>query len=220
MAKVHQDLLEEVRSFLGAIGDEAVRGFVAGIEWDMPERRLEARPLPCLAWLPAAQAIAGEAGQPLAALLAAAGDRFRWGQTYTVADVGPAFMARYGWLEVFGTRGHFVNDRIAGGLLLLGPETVYPDHHHQAEEVYVTLTGGAEWRMDGGPYSRRAAGEVVHHAQNVSHAMRTGAEPLLAFYLWRGGPLAARSTLAAGNAAQEGGRRAHPGGETPPLRVT
>jgi hypothetical protein len=30
----------------------------------------------------------------------------------------------------------------------------------------------------------------------MKHAMRTGGEPLLAFYLWRGGPLAARSTIA------------------------
>ena len=44
--------------------------------------------------------------------------------------------------------------------------------------------------MGDGAFRRRAAGEVIHHASNVSHAMRTGDEPLLAFYLWRGGPLA------------------------------
>ena len=49
--------------------------------------------------------------------------------------------------------------------------------------------------MGGGGWRLRAAGDVIHHASNVSHAMRTGGEPLLAFYLWRGGPLAARSTI-------------------------
>ena len=96
---------------------------------------------------------------------------------------------------MFGTRGHFANDEIAGGFLILGPGIEYPDHHHVAEELYIPLTGGTEWRMGGGAWRLRAAGEVIHHASNVSHAMRTGEEPLLAFYLWRGGPLAARSTI-------------------------
>jgi hypothetical protein len=44
-------------------------------------------------------------------------------------------------------------------------------------------------------FQARGAGEMVHHASNVSHAMRTGADPLLALYLWRGGPLAQKSTV-------------------------
>ena len=106
------------------------------------------------------------------------------------------FIDNYGWLEVFGTRGHFANDAMAGGFLILGPDIVYPDHHHVAEELYIPLTGG-----DGVAHGRRPVrssarpARSIHHASNVSHAMRTGAEPLLALYLWRGGPLAARSTI-------------------------
>lgn len=44
-------------------------------------------------------------------------------------------------------------------------------------------------------FRTREAGEVIHHASDVSHAMRTGKEPLLALYIWRGGPLAAKSTI-------------------------
>ena len=119
---------------------------------------------------------------------------FHWGQTYTSADFGKEFIDNYGWLEVFGTRGHFDNDTVAGGFLILGPGIDYPDHHHVAEEIYIPLTGGTDWRMGDGAFGR-AAGEVIHHASNVNHAMRTGEEPLLALYLWRGGPLAARSTV-------------------------
>ena len=50
------------------------------------------------------------------------------------------------------------------------------------------------------PRSARPA-RSIHHASNVSHAMRTGNEPLLALYLWRGGPLAQKSTIT-GTAAQ------------------
>lgn len=49
--------------------------------------------------------------------------------------------------------------------------------------------------MGEGGFHVRQAGEVIHHASNVSHAMRTGDEPLLALYIWRGGPLAQKSTI-------------------------
>ncbi|HEY4193145.1 MAG TPA: dimethylsulfonioproprionate lyase family protein, partial [Mesorhizobium sp.] len=97
----------------------------------------------------------------------------------------------------------FVNETVAGGFLILGPEIVYPDHHHVAEEIYVPLTGGTEWRMGEGGFVARRAGEVIHHASNVNHAMRTGSEPLLALYIWRGGPLAQKSTVT-GTVAQQG----------------
>ena len=195
MSTVFDELLSGVRSFLAGFGEEVARSFAADVNWAMPGRELPPRGLPCLAHIPRAAAIAGKGSRPLARLLADRGSDFHWGQTYTAADFGQKFIDNYGWLEVFGTRGHFENDAIAGGFLVLGPDIVYPDHHHIAEELYIPLTSGTDWRMGDGPYCERASGEVVHHASNVSHAMRTGAEPLLAFYLWRGGPLAARSTI-------------------------
>ncbi|TJW53286.1 MAG: transcriptional regulator [Mesorhizobium sp.] len=125
----------------------------------------------------------------------AASRRTALGADLQEADLGKTFIDNYGWLEVFGTRGHFVNDEVAAGLLILGPDIVYPDHHHVAEEIYIPLTGGTQWRMGEGDFRRREAGEVIHHASDVSHAMRTGKEPLLALYIWRGGPLTAKSTI-------------------------
>lgn len=195
MSTVFDELLSGAKSYLAGFGEESVRSFVDGIDWTMPSRKLAQRRLPCLVHLDRAAEIAGEESRPLARLLRDHAGEFHWGQTYTAADFGENFIDNYGWLEVFGTRGHFSNEKLAGGFLLLGPGIEYPDHHHVAEELYIPLTGGTEWRMDGGPWRRRAAGEVIRHASNVSHAMRTGANPLLAFYLWRGGPLAARSTI-------------------------
>ena len=110
-------------------------------------------------------------------LLAERRDDLRWGQTYSEADFGKTFIDNYGWLEVFGTRGHFVNDEVAAGLLILGPDIVYPDHHHVAEEIYIPLTGGTEWRMGEGGFRVRQAGEVIHHASECQprHAHRQGA---------------------------------------------
>ena len=195
MSTLSDELLSGVKSFLAGFGGEPARSFIEGIDWAMPERKLAPRSLPCLVHLPRAAEIAGDSARLLASFLAGRSRDFRWGQTYTSADFGEKFIDNYGWLEVFGTRGHFTNDVIAGGFLILGPGIEYPDHHHVAEELYIPLTGGTEWRMGGGGWRLRAADEVIHHASNVSHAMRTGVEPLLALYLWRGGPLAARSTI-------------------------
>ncbi len=195
MTTALDELLTEFYAFLEAADDELVRDATACVDWNMRPRPLEPRPLPCLRHLGRAAEIAPEKARPLAHSVAAHRDAFHWGQTYTGADFGRKFIDNYGWLEVFGTRGHFVNEAAAAGLLVLGPGILYPDHHHVAEEIYIPLTGGTEWKTGKGPFRRREAGEVVHHASNVSHAMRTGMEPLLALYIWRGGPLAQKSIV-------------------------
>ena len=195
MAAIFCELLDGFRTCLEALGSAEARDAVRRIGWDMPGRPLEPRPLACLQYLSRAAELAPAVVQPLVRLLAGHCDEVHWGQTYTEADFGRHFIDNYGWVELFGTRGHFANETVAGGFLVLGPGVVYPDHHHIAEEIYVPLTGGTEWRMGEGGFRPRAAGEAIHHASNVSHAMRTGSEPLLALYVWHGGPLAQKSTV-------------------------
>ncbi|TIV69427.1 MAG: transcriptional regulator [Mesorhizobium sp.] len=195
MPTVFDQLLDRFHGCLAGVDSDLVSDAVARIDWDMPVRSLDPRWLDCLRHLDRIAEIAPQHVRPLARFVADHRDELRWGQTYTASDFGRAFIDNYGWLEVFGTRGHFVNDDVAAGLLILGPGIVYPDHHHIAEEIYIPLTGGTEWRMGEGGFHVREAGEVIHHASNVSHAMRTGKEPLMALYIWRGGPLAQKSTI-------------------------
>ncbi|TPI26658.1 transcriptional regulator [Mesorhizobium sp. B3-1-9] len=198
MPTIFDELLDRFHAYLAGADNNLVADEVARIGWDMPVRSLEPRALGCLGYLDRIAELAPADAQPLARFVADHRGELRWGQTYTAADFGQGFVDNYGWLEVFGMRGHFVNDAVAAGLLILGPDIVYPDHHHIAEEIYVPLTGGTEWRMGEGGFHTRDAGEVIHHASNVSHAMRTGKEPLMALYLWRGGPLAQKSTIGSG----------------------
>jgi hypothetical protein len=188
-------LLERFRAYLDTFDEALLRDAVARIGWDMPARPLEPHPLACLRHLDRIVELVPASARPLAALVAERRAELRWGQTYSVADFGETFLANYGWLEVFGTRGHFVDDEVAAGLMILGPDIVYPDHRHVAEEIYIPLTGGTEWRTGEDGFRIRKADEVIHHASNVSHAMRTGKEPLLALYIWRGGPLAQKSDI-------------------------
>lgn len=177
----------------------AVRGAFAGVavaapflaEW--PEagvtRILEPVTLPVCRWL-AAMPDGGVMGA-----LKAEAQRLQWRQTYGAGDFGAAFLAGYGWSEFIGLRGPVASERIACGVLLLAPGTVYPAHAHAAAEVYLPISGVAEWRRGDAGFGRVAVGQAVHHPSWMPHAMRVGAEPLAALYLWRGGDLAAKSVI-------------------------
>jgi mannose-6-phosphate isomerase-like protein (cupin superfamily) len=190
---IFDELIEAFRAYVGAL--PGAGGFAGDIEWAMSAREVERAQLPCLGHLDRLAALAAAPERGLVDLLALHRNSLRWGQTYTTADFDRHFLDNYGWMELFGTRGHFNNQMVAGGFLILGPGVEYPDHHHVAEELYVPLAGRADWRKAEGPFLPRAAGEVIHHPSRMSHAMRTDGEPLLALYLWRGGPLAEKSTV-------------------------
>ena len=118
-----------------------------------------------------------------------------WRQTYSTRDADAAFLDNYGWCEILGESGPIAGGRIACGLLLLGPATHYPRHRHEAEEIYLPLHGTAAWQQGDAVWRDRAPGTLIHHAGDEPHAMRTGAVPMLALYLWRGGGLAQKARL-------------------------
>lgn len=160
-------------------------------------RSQQAVRLPVCRWLAGAGAglRAGGLAGALAGEVAAAVDALEWRQTYGAGDFGAAFLERYGWTEVVGLRGPIPSRQVAAGFLLLGPEVTYPPHAHAAEELYLPLSGVAWWQRGDAPFRQVPPGEPIHHAPWVPHAMRTGPEPLLALYLWRGGDLAAKSVI-------------------------
>jgi len=151
--------------------------------------------LPVLAWLPQARACAGPETQALVDAVAELADTLPWGQNYGAADFGDAFQARYGFMELIGPRGPFVAEEIACGLLMFAPDTEYPRHRHEAEEIYVVLAGRAEWRAGTAGYSEEPPGAVLHRPSWSPHATRMGSEPMLALYLWRGGDLMQKSEI-------------------------
>jgi quercetin dioxygenase-like cupin family protein len=131
----------------------------------------------------------------LVAALVAAAPLLQWRQTYAAADFGADFLKSYGWTEFIGLRGPVPSPSLACGVLLLAPGLTYPSHAHQAEELYLPLSGVAEWQMGSAYFTRVQPGQVIHHAPWVPHAMRCGTEPMAALYLWRGGDLAAKSMI-------------------------
>jgi hypothetical protein len=157
--------------------------------------------LPVLRWLPKLSADAFCGG--LVSAVRRAAPSLAWRQTYPEKELDAAFLDNYGWTEIIGGKGPLTGERIRCGFLLLGPATHYPRHHHDAEESYLPLSGTAAWQQGDEVWRHHPPGTLVHHAGNESHAMRTGADPLLALYLWRGAGLARNSQLDA--AAHEPG---------------
>ena len=118
-----------------------------------------------------------------------------WRQTYAAGDVGDAFLRNYGYTEIVGMKS-LPSRRIACGFLILGPSTLYPRHRHEAEEIYIPLRGTARWQQNDAVWRERRPGAVIHHMSDEPHSMQTGAQPLLALYVWRGEQLNQKARLA------------------------
>jgi quercetin dioxygenase-like cupin family protein len=105
---------------------------------------------------------------------------------YTAGQMPRGFLENYGYSELIGGRGLVQDEAFALGLLLLGPHTLYPPHHHPADEIYYTVAGQATWWQRDGPWIARYDGSLVDHPSGVVHAMRTADTPVLLLYCWWG----------------------------------
>ncbi|NOD76444.1 MULTISPECIES: dimethylsulfonioproprionate lyase family protein [unclassified Ruegeria] len=141
--------------------------------------------------VPAADLVQGfglrgsELTQPLIDAVKATTHLAHWKQTYTEEEVGADFLNRYGYYELFGPTGHFHSAQLRGYIGYWGAGLNYDWHSHQAEEIYLTLAGGALFKVEGdetfvGPNQTRL------HSSRQSHAMITTDQPILTFVLWRG----------------------------------
>ena len=188
-------LYRAVRGLLHEALPAAYRDWLAMLP-EAPETRPAAPAgLPVLDWLPRARSCAVSETQALVDAVAAMAGRLPWGQNYSADDFGSAFQARYGFMELIGPRGPLAADDVACGLLMFAPETEYPQHRHEAEEIYIVLAGRAKWRAGAEDYREEPPGAVLHRPPWVPHATRMGAEPMLALYLWRGGDLMQKSEI-------------------------
>jgi histidine ammonia-lyase len=195
--RLHEALrpvVDAMRSLLETAGPEA-QAFLSDWPRELTARPIEARSLPVVGALRGLSRYAAPSTRALVQATAALAGELDWRQTYTPADFGARFLESYGFSEWIGQRGAFLSDAIACGVLLLGPDTEYPAHSHEAEELYLPLAGRAWWRSGVSDWRLREPGAWIHHPSWMIHAMRTEREPLLAIYLWRAGDLTAKSRI-------------------------
>lgn len=186
-------LLDAFQDYLALRPEPKVREWVGGFDWNLSERNLVANHPVAERHLENVLDICGSGERRLVEAFVSASDRLHWFQSYDASDFGQEFVDNYAHVELIGTRGHFVSDQLAGGLVLFGPGLEYPDHWHVSEELYFPMTGGALWSRDSESFVERNSGEFIFHESNMPHAMTMQTKPLLALWMWRGNVLVQKS---------------------------
>ena len=113
-------------------------------------------------------------------------DQLIWGQApgYGVDNVGQDFLDNYCHALLTGPDGPLRCAFPLGAFVLFGPNTLYEDHSHAPNEVYLALTGGGQWRVGHHDWRKLEAGETVFIPSETLHAIRTDRTPLLTFSFW------------------------------------
>ena len=156
---------------------------------DLKPANLPARPVP------ATDIVAGngpqgiDMTQPLIDAVRETAGLASWKRTYTEEEVGAEFLSRYGYYELFGPTGHYHTTALRGYIGYWGHGLHYDWHSHEAEELYLCLSGEAEFHRADNSLTLRP-GETRAHQSWQSHAMTTHDHPILTFVLWRGPGLA------------------------------
>ncbi len=142
----------------------------------------------------ALQAARNGRGARLAALLDPLARAGTWTQTsrYVLHPPHPKFLDNYAHTTLLGAssshpRAVDETDTVTLGLLLLGPDTLYPHHHHLADEVYVPVTDGRWSHANAQPLQWEPPAVPMHHGPWQPHAAQAAqTHLLLAIYLWTG----------------------------------
>jgi dimethlysulfoniopropionate lyase len=189
------NLVVQARRLLGSLYAPRLAPFLA--LWPAAPSRHRAAPaeVPVMRHLSAARDGAPVFSAAFVSAFVEAAPTLEWCRSFTPEEVGAPFMDNYGWTDLLGQSGSAPDERLACGVLLLGPDVYYPPHLHEAEEMYVPLSGTAQWSQAGRDWQQRLPGSMIHHLPNEIHAIQTGNEPLLAMYLWRSNNLEQRSRL-------------------------
>lgn len=124
----------------------------------------------------------------LSQALLEAGPAMRWNLNPNYRDI-PAF-ARYHQTSTYcmtsGLNGLVKSESVSTGLLLMGPDTPYPSHHHPHPEGYIVISGRAWWWRGGEDWIQRSPNDSLYHKTSQPHAMRTESNPLLVFFVATG----------------------------------
>jgi len=194
-----RELLESVSDFTLKHTHPQVADFKPAMRnWGTDWQATNAEYLPAGDILAAAEERCDTSAQHLLRTFARHNQRLRWEQSYREQDglVPEEMLAAYGFAEIIGLRGPFVSKRIRAGIAIWGAQVDYPQHQHQAEEVYIVLAGSAEFSFDNNTVQQHRAGDVVFVESNRRHGFHTADESLVVLYLWQAGDLRQTSNFA------------------------
>lgn len=143
--------------------------------------RSTTEPLPVLQHFPAALDIAEANARvaPVAQVIRKISSRIDWYRRPGSTD--QYFADRHSLAILLGDGGIGQAAGLQVGLALTAPGTVYPEHQHPPEELYLVLSDG-EWLNSRLPWHRPGTAGIVYNPPAIMHSMRALEQPLLA--LW------------------------------------
>jgi len=166
----------------------AIRDFVPWPD-DLRFTDRAARILPAVSHVQNAPGEASAQTRPLCAALIDVAPHVEWRHTYTEAEVGADFLARFGWFELAGPTGHFHSHQARITIGYWGPGLHYDWHEHPPEELYTVVSGSALFLADGEAPVTLGPGGTRFHKSAQRHAMITDESPILTLVYWRGDQL-------------------------------
>lgn len=189
LAATASEALDAVTARLNASGDPGLQVFADDLAM-IDRSHVQRGPLPRLdhpAMAHLDTALAQGQGDAFGEAMARAAGALDWGQVYQDATVGVGVAEGMLAAQMAGTYGVFASGNVAAGLFLLGPGVFYPEHTHAAEELYLCLSGTLtlEHGLDGAPFTIDPGGYSVTPPHRL-HTLKTGDDPVLLLYVWRG----------------------------------
>ncbi|MEM7215744.1 MAG: dimethylsulfonioproprionate lyase family protein [Pseudomonadota bacterium] len=186
-------LLDAFRDYVTTREEVTTRKWFDSFDWNLTGRDVQPQQVPAVKELPEVVQHLGEQEKQLGKLFVDLREQLHWIQSYSADDFGQHMVDHYGYVEIIGTRGHYVSDSLAAGIVYFGRGINYPEHWHDSHALYYPLTGTGLWSQSGGEYLPKKSGEFVFHEPGEPHALKVPDLPLLAVWVWRGGDLAQKS---------------------------
>ncbi len=120
---------------------------------------------------------------PLDILIKSISEKLVWREASR--GVPDFFKGGYAFAEIIGEKGLIVSENIRIGLFLQKPQVNYPLHAHEAEELYIILSGNARWKIDDKMFNV-IPDTIIKHRSCQDHATFTEEETLFALWIWTG----------------------------------
>ena len=198
MSDLQQHLCDALIRFVVEHENQDVQRFAGATrEWGTEHCQIEPLHLTASDTLQQAAALSSPETADFLELFITARSALRWEQSYSAADsaVGDDMLSNYGYAELIGKQGPFISTRVRAGIAVYGPNLTYPPHRHQAEEIYALLAGSAVCSLGDAEPALRGPGDVLYHAPQMPHGLRTTDDPLVIAYLWQNGDLREKPTF-------------------------
>jgi dimethylpropiothetin dethiomethylase len=100
---------------------------------------------------------------------------------YGYSELPEELKQKYAFCEIVGPQGPIVGHNIILGLVLLGPNCVYPEHSHDnIAESYLVLSGSVVINSS----QKSVIGDSIYNSPGEKHELVTNHQPCLLAYAW------------------------------------